>query len=69
VLETYPELVGSYDRVIKNPMDFRTILRSRIGMYNSILELRDDLITVFENCIRFNTIKTEEGQMAWYVYM
>jgi WD40 repeat protein len=54
VAEAFPEVASSYGEVIEQPMDFRTIVEERMPMYQSILELQDDLILVFRNCIQFN---------------
>jgi len=35
-------------------MDFRTIEEERMHAYQSIRELQDDIILIFENCYKFN---------------
>ena len=64
VLETLPEIRHQYQEVISKPMDFRTIEEERIHYYTSITELQDDLILIFQNCIRFNSASSEYGQFA-----
>lgn len=38
-------------------MDFRTIVEDRVHIYQSIQQLQEDLLLVFDNCVVFN----EEG--------
>lgn len=64
VLESVPELSEEYSASIPEPMDFRTIRQERLGQYDSIRELQNDLITVFHNCIVFNGLNNEYGQVA-----
>mmetsp|Transcript_9680 Transcript_9680/g.26367 ORF Transcript_9680/g.26367 Transcript_9680/m.26367 type:complete len:160 (+) Transcript_9680:301-780(+) len=54
VVETYPALATTYYKVIRDPMDFRTIREDRMDHYESIQELQQDLILVFSNCCKFN---------------
>jgi hypothetical protein len=54
VAEAYPEIAKEYKKVIKKPMDFRTILEDRLPWYQTADGLRDDLMLVFNNCITFN---------------
>ncbi|GAX10550.1 bromodomain and WD repeat domain containing protein 1/3 [Fistulifera solaris] len=54
VVEQYPDIADSYQSVIKEPMDFRTIEEERLPRYRSIQDLQRDLMLVFNNCILFN---------------
>ena len=54
MLETYPQIEDDYNRVVEDPMDFRTIREEHIPAYESILDLQMDLIQVFKNCIMYN---------------
>mmetsp|Transcript_1347 Transcript_1347/g.1820 ORF Transcript_1347/g.1820 Transcript_1347/m.1820 type:complete len:118 (-) Transcript_1347:898-1251(-) len=54
VVETYPQIEDSYKRVVKEPLDFRTIREEHIPAYESIVDLQLDLILVFNNCITYN---------------
>jgi hypothetical protein len=67
VVEAAPEVAHLYNQTIDEPMDFRTILEDRVGSYNSIDELRHDLVLIFTNCIRFNAPESDLGILAWYV--
>jgi len=63
VVEMHPQLKDSYLQVVANPMDFRTI-EERMGAYTSTTELQQDLMLVFQNCIRFNGESSPFGQIA-----
>lgn len=52
VLEAVPGIKASYLKKIKNPMDFRTIEEERAPAYERISRLQDDLILVFQNCVK-----------------
>lgn len=64
VFESFPEIKQEYLQVVSKPMDFRTIEEERIHSYYSIRELQDDLILIFQNCIRFNGASSEYGKFA-----
>lgn len=64
VIETYPQHEEAYTKAIDLPMDFRTILEERIYEYESISELRYDLILTFENCIKFTGPRSDCGRCA-----
>ena len=64
VVEAFPAIKVAYRRVVKNPMDFRTIEEERLPIYESISQLQDDLILVFRNCVDFNGKDTEFGIYA-----
>lgn len=59
VLETFPELKKDYLKVVKSPLDLRTIEEERIYQYRSIQELQNDLNLMFENCCTFNQAGSE----------
>jgi hypothetical protein len=59
VVETYPELKKDYLKVVKSPLDLRTIEEERICKYRSIRELQNDLNLMFENCCTFNQAGSE----------
>lgn len=68
VVEQYPDIAESYQSVIKEPMDFRTIEEERLPRYRSIQELQQDLMMVFNNCILFNREQLPEyANKARYV--
>ena len=54
VVESFPEVADKYLRIVKEPMDFRTIEEERMPNYDSIAELQEDLILTFRNCCEFN---------------
>ena len=54
VVEAFPEIARDYKKVVKNPMDFRTILEDRLPIYKSIRECQQDLILIIQNCMTFN---------------
>ena len=62
--EAYPQLRIEYTEAIRHPMDFRTIQEERLPYYQSITELQDDLLQVFENCIKFNGATSDFGKQA-----
>jgi bromodomain-containing protein 8 len=64
VVEAFPYLSKDYKRVIKEPMDFRTIEEDRLPVYRSIRELQKDLVLVFTNCIKFNEQGSELASFA-----
>lgn len=64
VVEAFPAIKVAYRRVVKNPMDFRTIEEERLPIYESISQLQEDLILVFQNCVDFNGKDTEFGVYA-----
>lgn len=64
VVEALPELKREYLTAIEHPMDFRTIEEERLPNYSSVRELQDDLMLVFNNCIRFNTEDSPIGKFA-----
>ena len=68
VAEAFPEAVKEYRKVIKKPMDFRTIREDRLPWYKSADELRDDLLLVFGNCIAYNDDDSEFSAMARCAY-
>ena len=53
VIEAFPEVAVEYAKVVKEPMDLRTI-KKRINRYKEIAELQDDLVLMFRNCCIFN---------------
>ena len=61
VIEAYPEIKDSYESLIEEPMDLRTIAEERIPAYNTIGLLQDDLILMYRNCCTFN----EPGSVYW----
>ena len=63
-VEAFPAMKVAYRRVVKNPMDFRTIEEERLPIYESISQLQEDLILVFQNCVDFNGKDTEFGVYA-----
>ena len=54
VVEVHPDIADEYLARIENPMDLITIKEERIPGYQSILELQQDLILMFNNCVVFN---------------
>jgi hypothetical protein len=54
VVEAVPEVKKEYERMIESPMDLRTIREERVMQYESISELQQDLILMYQNCCRFN---------------
>ncbi len=54
VVEAFPEVAVDYGKVVKEPIDLRTIEEERIHAYNSIGMLQDDLILMFRNCCTYN---------------
>jgi hypothetical protein len=59
VLEIHPSLAAAYNKVVKVPMDFKTIETKRMPFYTHIADLQDDLILTFRNCCEFNGEMTE----------
>ena len=53
-IEAFPEIKADYGKVIKNPMDFRTITEERVHEYQEISELQSDLSLCFSNCMIYN---------------
>lgn len=64
VWESLPEIKDEYLEVVSNPMDFRTIEEERVKSYTSIKQLQQDLMLVFNNCIRFNGEGTQYANIA-----
>ena len=64
VAEAFPDAAKDYLKVIKKPMDFRTIREERLPWYKSADELRDDLLLVFGNCVAYNDDGSEFAVMA-----
>ena len=64
VLEVLPTIKNNYLKVVKQPMDFKTIEKERSPNYQSINELREDLILTFQNCITFNGLSSPYGKVA-----
>ena len=54
VCEVFPAITTEYLRVVKQPMDFRTIEEERLHRYDDISELQDDIILTFRNCCVYN---------------
>jgi hypothetical protein len=54
VCEVYPAIANEYLKVVKNPMDFRTIEEDRLPQYHHIAELQEDIILTFRNCCIYN---------------
>jgi hypothetical protein len=54
VCEVFPAITTEYLRVVKQPMDFRTIENERLHRYDDISELQDDIILTFRNCCVYN---------------
>ena len=54
VCEVYPAIANEYLKVVKKPMDFRTIEEERMPQYHNIAELQEDIILTFRNCCVYN---------------
>jgi len=61
VVESFPVLKDTYLNMITTPMDFHTIKKERIGSYQVISDLQQDLILIFSNCCSFNV----KGSEIW----
>jgi len=59
VCEDFPHMANEYFRMIKTPMDFRTIEDERMDSYQHIADLQDDLKLTFQNCCVFNRTEPE----------
>jgi hypothetical protein len=64
VVESFPDVARDYSKVVSNPMDFRTIEEDRLLVYKNIVELQQDLILAFDNCIKFNGAQSEYSKFA-----
>ena len=64
VVETLPQLKDAYLKTIEEPMDFKTIEEERMKVYKSTSELQQDLILIFQNCIRFNGASSPYGKIS-----
>jgi hypothetical protein len=68
VVEAYPEIAASYTKIIKRPMDLRTIGEESIHTYESIAKLQDDLMLMFRNCCTYNGPDSELWQYGKNLY-
>mmetsp|Transcript_53502 Transcript_53502/g.64442 ORF Transcript_53502/g.64442 Transcript_53502/m.64442 type:complete len:778 (+) Transcript_53502:223-2556(+) len=63
VMISYPDLADQYLKIIKDPMDLKT-MRSNLRKYQSIQEMQEDLILIFDNCFTFNSKMSFEYNYA-----
>jgi hypothetical protein len=65
VWEAFPDVKKEvYMQVVPNPMCFRDIENEQMKTYKSIRELQDDLVLVFQNCLRFNEHSSIYAKLA-----
>ena len=62
VIEKY-SLADMYLKIIEYPMDLKT-MRSKLRKYQSIQEMQEDLILIFDNCFTFNSKMSFEYNYA-----
>ena len=67
-MEVHPDISANYLDIVENPMDLRTIEEERIPEYQSIRELQQDLIQMFDNCVIFNGNRSSLSKYAMYVF-
>lgn len=46
----------NYYKIVKNPMDLGTV-EKKLANYNNLKEFKDDLDLIWDNCIKYNTVK------------
>jgi len=63
VVEAYPALKNDYLKKVSRPMCFLTVEKN-LRKYRNIKEIRDDLILIFLNCVKYNGPTHDLGKEA-----